>query len=231
MFFAEGFRKGDIQPLFLCSAKKKPLAVKRKRQRGISISPFAIPLKRPRRGLRPPSLDFPQSLVCAEIIFGFTKRGTDAPLIDRRGHRNTLRLFRSCFVWKLVYVRYAAQPLQKDGLSNSIRQIFNGLKQNDSHGLSCDWETRFYGRPKGVRTTETKRQNAKWNDLLFRRDSAISRPQRPFLPYLFPQEGKDMARGAADAASQTAPRLRRIRDAPLTAACGSIPFPPHIFLA
>ena len=36
--------------------------------------------------------------------------------------------------------------------------------------------------------------------------------QRPFLPYLFPQEGKDMARGAADAASQTAPRLRRIRN-------------------
>jgi hypothetical protein len=29
--------------------------------------PFAIPLKRPRRGLRPPSLDFPRSLVCAAI--------------------------------------------------------------------------------------------------------------------------------------------------------------------
>ena len=30
--------------------------------------PFAIPLKRPGRGLRPPSLDFPRSSVCAEII-------------------------------------------------------------------------------------------------------------------------------------------------------------------
>ena len=60
-------RSGNVQPLFLCAAKKKPLAVKRKRQRGISISPFAIPLKRPRRGLRPPSLDFPRGLVCAEI--------------------------------------------------------------------------------------------------------------------------------------------------------------------
>ena len=61
-------RNGSIQPLFLCAAKKKPLAVKRKRQRGISISPFAIPLKRPRRGLRPPSLDFPRGLVCTGVI-------------------------------------------------------------------------------------------------------------------------------------------------------------------
>ena len=57
-FFSVLAEKG-IQPLFLCAAKKKPLAVKRKRQRGISISPFANPLKRPRRGLRPPSLDHP----------------------------------------------------------------------------------------------------------------------------------------------------------------------------
>ena len=55
--------------------------------------PFAIPLKRPRRGLRPPSLDFPQGLICAEFVFRFTKRATDASLIDRRGYRNTLRLF------------------------------------------------------------------------------------------------------------------------------------------
>ena len=38
--------------------------------------------------------------------------------------------------------------------------------------------------------------------------------QRSFLPYLFCQDRKDMARGAADAASQIAPRLRRIRTAP-----------------
>ena len=48
----------------------------------------------------------------------------------------------------------------------------------------------------------------------FRRDSAIPRLPRSFLPYLFCQDRKDMARGAADAASQTAARLRRIRNAP-----------------
>ena len=50
-FFRARSARGTFQPLFLCAAKKKPLAVKRKRQRGISISPFGIPLKRPRRGL------------------------------------------------------------------------------------------------------------------------------------------------------------------------------------
>ena len=33
-----------------------------------SLAPFAIPLKRPRRGLRPPSLDFPRGLVCTGVI-------------------------------------------------------------------------------------------------------------------------------------------------------------------
>ena len=41
--------------------------------------------------------------------------------------------------------------------------------------------------------------------------SALFRPQRSFLPYLFCQDRKDMARGAA-AALQTAARLRRNRN-------------------
>ena len=44
--------------------------------------------------------------------------------------------------------------------------------------------------------------------------TALFGVQRSFLPYLFCQDRKDMARGAADAASQIAPRLRRIRTAP-----------------
>ena len=75
--------------------------------------PFAIPLKRPRRGLRPPSLDFPRGLVCAEFVFRLSKRATDASLIDRRGSRNTLRLFRMYLAWKSVCARYAMQPLQE----------------------------------------------------------------------------------------------------------------------
>ena len=105
--------------------------------------PFAIPLKRPRRGLRPPSLDFPRSLVCAEIIFGSAKRGTDAYLPDRRGSRNTLRLFRMPFAWKIVTRDTLSSPCRKNGLSTFIRQIFNRREQNDSHCVSCAWATRF----------------------------------------------------------------------------------------
>ena len=79
-----------------------------------SPRPFAIPLKRPRSGLRPPSLDFPRGLVCAEFVFRLSKRATDASLIDRRGSRNTLRLFRMYLAWKSVCARYAEQPLQEE---------------------------------------------------------------------------------------------------------------------
>ena len=76
-------RKGAFQPRFLSRmGKKAPLAADRRRPfRCSSFShtnrcagfawepvPFANPLKRPRRGLRPPSLDFPRGLACDEII-------------------------------------------------------------------------------------------------------------------------------------------------------------------
>ena len=84
-------------------------------QRGSFESPpLQTPLKRPRRGLRPPSLDFPRGLVCAEFVFRLSKRATDASLIDRRGSRNTLRLFRMYLAWKSVCARYAMQPLQEE---------------------------------------------------------------------------------------------------------------------
>ena len=44
----------------------------------------------------------------------------------------------------------------------------------------------------GVRTTESGTITRTTERPVFLRVSAISRPQRPFLPYLFPQEGKDM---------------------------------------
>ena len=182
-------RNCNVQPLFLCAAKKKPLAVKRKRQRGScvgtnstslilsaacggqassvplfllfpheslrwirvgALAPLQTPLKRPRRGLRPPSLDFPRGLVCAEFVFRFTKRATDAFLLNWRGSRNTLRLFRVVLHGRPSVRDMQRSPCRKDGLSTSIRQIFNGRRQNDMYGLSCDWETQSDGRPKGV---------------------------------------------------------------------------------
>ena len=61
---------------------------------------FGIPLKRPRRGCCP-FLDFPRSLVCADVNYKTMKRDADAYQIDRRGSRNTRRLSR------LPYVKYS----------------------------------------------------------------------------------------------------------------------------
>ena len=78
-----------------------------------ALAPLQTPLKRPGRGLRPPFLDFSRSLVCAEMHFGLTKRAKDASLIDRRGYRNTLRLFRMHLAWKYVYAQYLWPSLKK----------------------------------------------------------------------------------------------------------------------
>ena len=85
-----------FQPLFLCAAKKKPLAVKRKRQRGdFDFPPFAIPLKTTKKRADAPFLDHSRGLACAKAYFKSTKRDADAPLTDRRGSRNTLRCSRA----------------------------------------------------------------------------------------------------------------------------------------
>ena len=79
-----------------------------------SPRPFAIPLKRPRRGLWPPSLDHPRGLVCAKIIFESTKRDADASFLNWRGSRNTLRLFQVCVERQSVCARNATLPLQEE---------------------------------------------------------------------------------------------------------------------
>ena len=116
--------------------------------------PFANPLKTTKKGAAAPFLGFSPEFGSYRGFFKLTKREADAYLRVRRGYRNTLRLFRMHLVRQSVYARYTAQSLQGGSLSNSIRQIFNGRKQNDAHGVSCAWETQSNGRPKGVWTTD-----------------------------------------------------------------------------
>ena len=113
-------------------------------------APLTIPLKTTKKGAAAPFLGFsPEFGLCGDRL-RLAKRATDASLIDRRGSRNTLRLFRMYLARKSVCARYARQSLLRCGSSTSIRQIFNGREQNDLHGLSCAQETRSDGRPKGV---------------------------------------------------------------------------------
>ena len=147
--------------------------------------PLCNPLKTTKKGAAAPFLgSSPEFGLCGDRL-RLAKRATDASLIDRRGSRNTLRLFRMPFAWKIVTRDTQSSPCRKNGLSTSIRQIFNGRKRSDSHGISCAWETRSDGRPKGVLTTETKRQNTRQNDRLFRRVSAISFSGVSFLHTFF----------------------------------------------
>ena len=90
--------------------------------------PFANPLKTTKKGAAAPFLGFSSGLGLCGSFFKLTKRDTDASVLNRRGHRNTLRLFRLWLERQSVCGRYAMQPLQKDDLSTSIRQIFNGRK-------------------------------------------------------------------------------------------------------
>ena len=119
-----------------------------------SPRPFANPLKTTKKGAAAPFLGFSPGLGLCRGYFKSTKRTTDAYWIDRRGHRNTLRLFRMHLVRQSVYARYTAQSLQGGSLSNSIRQIFNGREQNDLYGMLCAREAQLGGRPKGVWTTD-----------------------------------------------------------------------------
>ena len=78
--------------------------------------PLTIPLKTTKKGAAAPFLGFsPEFGLCGDRL-GLTKRATGTDLADRRGHRNTLRLFRMCLVWKLIHARYVWPPLQKGRL-------------------------------------------------------------------------------------------------------------------
>ena len=75
--------------------------------------PFANPLKTTKKGAAAPFLGFFPGLGLCRGYFKSTKRTTDAYWVDRRGHRNTLRLFQLRLEWQSVCARCARLSLQK----------------------------------------------------------------------------------------------------------------------
>ena len=90
------------------------------------------PLKTTKKRADAPFLDHSRGLVCAKRISHQQNAMQMRIWIVWRGSRNTLRLFR------LPYVKYST-----------------GAHVTKRICVSCAQETRFYGRPKGVRTTES----------------------------------------------------------------------------
>ena len=87
---------------------------------GFRFPPFAFPLKTTKKRADAPFLDFSQGLVCAKHIPNQHKRDADAYRTDRRGSRNTLRLFR------LPYVKYST------GANVATRFIYRAMRKPDS---------------------------------------------------------------------------------------------------
>ena len=99
---------------FSLRGKEKAAGGKKKTANGeFRISPFANPLKTTKKGAAAPFLGLsPEFGLCGDRL-RLAKRATDASLIDRRGSRNTLRLFRMYLARKSVCARYVWLPLQK----------------------------------------------------------------------------------------------------------------------
>ena len=165
--------------------------------------PFANPLKRPRRGLRPPSLDFPRSLVCAEIIFGFIKRDADAYWTDRRCSRNTLRLFRMYLAWKSVCARYAAQPLQEGRPFDFHTSNIQRAQTKRLARYIVRLGNPILRPPEGRSLRDVSSVNGTQKQNAFSGASARFRvPSASFLPILFWQDRKEWAAGGTPFAAQ-----------------------------
>ena len=109
--------------------------------------PLWNPLKTTKKRADAPFLDFSRSLVRAKHIPDQQRRDADAYTADRRGSRNTLRC---CRADRVVH------PYAKSEMSRiSYVKYSTGANIATPHGVSCVQETRFYGRPKGVRSTDS----------------------------------------------------------------------------
>ena len=176
--------------------------------------PFANPLKTTKKVAAAPFLGFSPGLGLCGICFQIYKTCYRCVLLNWRGIRNTLRLFRMYLAWKSVCARYAMQPLQEgrpfDFHTSNIQRA-----QTERHV----WPIVRLGNPI-LRQPEGRSDYGLCNDKTQNGTTSLSGAtalfgvQRSFLPYLFCQDRKDMARGAAVTALRIEPRPRRIRNGP-----------------
>ena len=175
--FLSALAEKRFQPRFLSHMRKKaPLTVERKNSQGgvaseqtphpSSCPPQAADRRRPFR-----CSSFSHTNRCAGFAWEpcplcnplKTTKEEVIPL-PWKHHPSEYRRWRKCSRRNRNYTFVGADahigPYESQKIAhpaNSIRQIFNGRKQSDLYGVSCARETRSYGRPKGVQTTETKR--------------------------------------------------------------------------
>ena len=142
-------------------------------------------------------MDFPRGLVRAELVSDYPN-AMQMRICQTGEVIGILCVYFGCDLNGSSFVRDAQRSsCKRDGLSNSIRQIFNGRRQSDPHCVACARETRFDSRPKGVLTTETKRQNAQSNELVYQaRQRYFASPAPLFSPFF---SGKTEKNGPPEA--------------------------------
>ena len=105
---------------FSLRGKEKAAGGKKKTAKGDFDFPLCKPLNTTKKGAAAPFLGSSPGLGLCRGYFKSTKRVSDASLIDRRGSRNTLRLFR------LPYVKYST------GANKTTRTTHRALGKPDS---------------------------------------------------------------------------------------------------
>ena len=176
--------------------------------------PFANPLKTTKKGAAAPFLGFSPGLGLCGICFQIYKTCYRCVLLNWRGSRNTLRLFRMYLAWKSVCARYAMQPLQEgrpfDFHTSNIQRAQTKRLARYIVRLGNPIRRPPEGRSDyGLCNDKTQNGTTSLSGA-----TALFGVQRSFLPYLFCQDRKDMARGAAVTALRIEPRPRRIRNGP-----------------
>ena len=190
--------------------------MKRKPAKGeFRISPFANPLKTTKKGAAAPFLGFSPGLglcgICFQIVQ--TRDGcvfdrpvwqskysaivSNVPCVEVRlcAIRDAALAGRTAF--RLPYVKYST------GADRTTRTVLRALGKPNRTAARRAF---LAGSAIGEWYAEAK--------CFFRRVSAISFSSASFLPILFWQDRKDMARGAAVTALKIEPRPRRIRNGP-----------------
>ena len=176
--------------------------------------PFANPLKTTKKGAAAPFLGFSPGLGLCGICFQIVQT-RDGCVFDRPAWQSKYSAIvsnvpcvevRLCAIrdaalagrtaFRLPYVKYST------GANEATRTVYRALgKPNQTAARRAFLE----GRAIGEWHAESK--------CLFCA-TALFGVQRSFLPYLFCQDRKDMARGAAVTALRIEPRPRRIRNGP-----------------
>ena len=171
---------GGISAPFSLRGKEKAAGGKKKTAKGeFRFSPFANPCKTTKKGTEVPFLDFSRGLACAKHIQNQQDAMQMRIWIDRRGSRNTLRLFR------LPYVKYST------GAYVTIRTAHRALRKPN---------LTVARRAFGLRTGE--RKYVKRNDLFFRASALFRVPCASFLHTFFWQDRKKYVREATVAVAQ-----------------------------